>query len=101
MRDRDRAIVDWPPPPPRRPRRIGLLVLAAIAAAVLFGGGTAVSYYVDALWFGSLGYADVFWCTLNIQAAVFTVFAIVTFVVLYGSYFLFKPARLGEIAGGA
>ena len=65
MADPRRAVVDWPPP--RRPRRrIGLWVLIAAAAAILFGGGTALSYYVDALWFGSLGYADVFWKTVNV-----------------------------------
>ena len=69
--------------------------------AVLFGGGTALSYYVDALWFGSLGYAAVFWKTLNLQGAVFTGFAAVTFLILYGSFLALKPADLAEIAGGA
>ena len=53
------------------PRRVALLV---------FGGGTALSYYVDALWFDSLGFADVFWTTLRLQGQVFTVFAVATFV---------------------
>ena len=98
MADPRRAVVDWPPP--RRPRRrIGLWVLIAAAAAILFGGGTALSYYVDALWFGSLGYADVFWKTVNVQAAVFTTFAAITFLVLYGSFVILKPARLGELTG--
>src|SRR4051812_38870806 len=92
-------VVDWPPPrrPPRRNR--GLLVLLAIVAAIVFGGGTALSYYVERLWFDSLGYVDVFWTTLNVQAAVFAAFAAVTFVVLYGSYAAFKPPRLGELTG--
>jgi uncharacterized membrane protein (UPF0182 family) len=98
MNDPRRAVVDWPPP--RRPRRrIGLWVLIAAAAAILFGGGTALSYYVDALWFGSLGYADVFWKTVNVQVAVFTTFAAITFLVLYGSFVILKPARLGELTG--
>ena len=59
--------IDWPPP--RRPRRRGRLFILAVLAVVVLGGGTALSYYVDALWFGSLGYSDVFWRTLNIQAA--------------------------------
>src|SRR5438876_2215396 len=91
--------IDWPPP--RRAKRRGGLVLIAIVAAVLFGGGTALSYYVDALWFDSLGYAAVFWKTLNLQAVVFTAFAVVTFLVLYGAYVALKPPQLADLAGGA
>ena len=66
----------------------------------MLGGGTALSYYVEALWFDSLGYSAVFWKTLNVQAATFVAFALVTFAVLYGAFLALKPARLGEIAGG-
>ena len=66
----------------------------------MLGGGTALSYYVEALWFDSLGYGDVFWKTLNLQAAVFLGFAAVTFLVLYGAFLALKPARLGELTGG-
>ena len=58
--------IDWPPP--RRPRRRGGLFLLALAGVLLLAGGTALSYYVDALWFDSLGFGDVFWKTLNLQA---------------------------------
>src|SRR5580765_3413517 len=92
-------VVDWPPPrrPPRRNR--GVLFLVAVLAVIMLSGGTALSYYVESLWFDSLGYVDVFWTTLNVQAAVFSVFAIVTFLALYGSYVALKPPRLGELAG--
>jgi len=92
--------IDWPPRQPRRHR--GVLAFFVLAAAVLFGGGTTLSYYVDALWFASLGYADVFWTTLNVQAVVFTMFAVVTFVVLYGAFLALKPPRLADfLASGA
>jgi len=42
----------------------------------------------------------VFWKTLTLQARIFTVFAVVTFAALYGSFLALKPERLGEIAGG-
>jgi uncharacterized membrane protein (UPF0182 family) len=74
-------------------------VLLAVIAVLVLGGGTALSYYVDALWWGSLGVADVFWKTLNMQAAAFIGFAAVTFLILYGSFLALKPARLGELAG--
>jgi uncharacterized membrane protein (UPF0182 family) len=88
--------LEWPPR--RRRRRGRLFVLAAIAILVV-AGGTALSYYVEALWFDSLGYVAVFWKTLNLQAQIFTGFFAVTLLVLYGSFLLLKPARLGELAG--
>src|SRR5689334_13429847 len=91
--------IEWPPP--RRPRRRGRLALLVVVAALLFGGGTALSYYVDALWFQSLGYSAVFWKTLSLQAAIFAIFAVTTFVALYGAYVALKPAQLAELAGGA
>ncbi len=92
--------LDWPPK--QRPRRRrGRFFLHAHHAVHQFGGGTALSYYVDALWFGSLGYVDVFWKTLNIQAAVFTAFTVATFLALYGSFLVLKPDNLSELGGGA
>jgi uncharacterized membrane protein (UPF0182 family) len=90
--------IDWPPPRKPRRRRGRLFFLAAVALIVI-GGGATLSYYVDALWFDSLGYRDVFWTTLNLQAEIFTGFFLATFLALYGSYLLLKPARLGDLAG--
>jgi uncharacterized protein len=90
--------IDWPPP--RRPRRgSGRLFLVIVAGLLLLSGGTALSYYVDALWYESLGVGDVFWRTLNVQAAIFIGFALATFAALYGAFVALKPARLGELAG--
>jgi uncharacterized membrane protein (UPF0182 family) len=90
--------IDWPPP--RRPRRRrGLPIVLGVLAVILFGGGTLLSYYVDALWFESLGVADVFWTTLRLQGQTFTFFAVATFLLLYGSFLALKPAKLGELAG--
>src|SRR5206468_12152741 len=89
--------IDWPAP--RTPRRRGRLLLLAVLAILLVGGGATLSYYVDALWFDSLGFSDVFWTTLNLRAAVFLGFAAVTFLILYGAFLALKPARLGELAG--
>jgi uncharacterized protein len=89
--------IDWRPPP--RPRRRGGLFLLALVGVLVLAGGTALSYYVEALWYGSLGFADVFWKSLNLSAEVFLGFAAATFVVLYGSFRALKPARLGDLAG--
>lgn len=90
--------IDWPPPRP--PRRSGRLFFLAVLAVLVFGGGTALTYYVEGLWFDSLGFSDVFWTTLNLQGLVFILFGAATFAVLYGAYVALKPPHLGEIAGG-
>jgi uncharacterized membrane protein (UPF0182 family) len=88
--------IDWPPRRPRQGRgRIVLLVLLALLA---LSAGTTLSYYVEALWFSSLGYIDVFWKTLNLQSAVFIGTGAVTFLVLYGAFRAMKPDNLGSFA---
>jgi len=89
--------IDWSPRPQPR-RRGGYLVLGALAL-LLFGGGTALSYYVDALWFDSLGFSELFWKTLRYQSTVFSVFAGSTFLLLYGAYLLLKPDQLDLTSG--
>ena len=51
-----------------------LLILTVVISAV-FGCRIAFSYYLNALWFGSLGYRDVFWKTQAVRWAAFTAFA--------------------------
>jgi uncharacterized membrane protein (UPF0182 family) len=95
--------IDWPPPrTPRSPlsprRRVRLILILLFAVlAVVFGGRIASSYYVDALWFGSLSYGDVFWKTLSLQSGVFTAFAAITFLILYGSFLALKRAHLNDL----
>jgi hypothetical protein len=72
----------------------------AVLAVLLFGASTMLSYYVDALWFDSLGYASVFWTRLNLQAGIFAAYALVTFLAIYGAFLALKPARFGELIGG-
>jgi len=91
--------IDWPPPRRPRRRRRGLPIILGVLAVLVLGGGTLLSYYVDALWFESLGVADVFWTTLRLQGQTFTFFFVATFLALYGSYLALKPATLGELAG--
>jgi len=96
--------IDWPPPthprmyPPRR-RRLFLIILA-VFAAIFFGGRNALSYFVDVLWFRSLGYEDVFWKTLSLQWGVFAAFAATTFLILYGSFLALKRIHLSDLPSG-
>jgi uncharacterized protein len=62
----------------------------------LWTASSGVSYYVDALWFASLGYEDVFWKSLNIKALVFAGFAGITFPILFGAFLALRPARFRE-----
>ena len=75
-------------------------ILLLLIVGLWLAASTAVSYYVDALWFASLGYADVFWKSLNIQAFVFAGFAAVTFLILYGAFLALRPARWSELGVG-
>jgi len=61
-----------------------LIALVAVIVVVLVGGKSALSYWVDLLWFRSLGYGDVFWTTLRVEWVVFAIFAAVTFAILFG-----------------
>ncbi len=72
-------------------------MILAVFAVIAFGGRTALSYYVDVLWFRSLGYGDVFWKTLSFRWAVFAAFAAATFVILYGSFLALKRACLADL----
>ena len=93
--------IEWPRiPKPQRRQRIPLIILLVVLAVILLGGRTALSYYIDALWFGSLGYADVFWKSLRLQSVVFSVFAGLSFVILYGSFLLMKRAYLQHLPSG-
>jgi hypothetical protein len=66
-----------------RPNRIIFILIFAVIA-VFIGSSTVLSYYVDALWFGSLGYREVFWKTQSLQWGVFAVSCAATFLILYG-----------------
>ncbi len=98
---------DWPlmqrriPPRtfPARRRRWWLLIVA-IVAVLLLGARTWLSYYVDALWFGSLGYGDVFWKTLSLRVAVFAAFTGATFLILYSAFLALKRAHLAGLPNG-
>ena len=91
--------IDWPrtQPPPRRRRFFLILV---VLAGIVFGSRTALSYYVDVLWFRSLGYEDVFLKTLSLQWEVFTAFAAATFLIVYGAFLALKRAHLPDLPDG-
>ncbi len=88
--------IDWPLKNPRRGRR-RFFILLAILLVILFSARTAVSYFVDLLWFRSLGYGSVFSKSLGIQWGIFAVFAVATFLILYGAFAALKRAHLPDL----
>src|SRR5262249_15480966 len=91
--------IDWPRTRPPRHRRRFLLTIVVLLG-IFLGGQTSLSYYMDVLWFESLGYRDVFWKTLSLQWGIFTAFAAVTFLVLYGSFLALKRAHRPDLPSG-
>src|SRR6266478_1295551 len=91
--------IDWPRTRPPRHRRRFLLILAVLGV-IFFGGRTALSYYIDVLWFESLGYREVFWKTLTLQWGIFTAFAAATFLILHSSFLALKRAHLPDLPSG-
>src|SRR5579872_6025461 len=83
--------------PPRR-RRFFLIVLVIIF--VIFGSRAALSYYVNALWFGSLGYGGVFRRTVSLEATVFVVFFAATFFIIYGWFLALRRAYQPDLMDG-
>jgi uncharacterized membrane protein (UPF0182 family) len=92
--------IDWPAPHQTRPRRRRFLFILAIVGGIVFGGRAVLSYYMDVLWFGSLGYGHVFWKTLSLQWGIFLAFTAITFLILYGSFLALKRAHLPDLPTG-
>ncbi len=79
--------------PSRRAARFAVL---AIVVGLLLGARGMLSWYVDALWFGSLGFTDVFWKTVELKSTLFCGFTLVTFLVVYASLRLLQPGDLAS-----
>jgi uncharacterized protein len=93
--------IDWPPTHAALPRRRRRLLLILVALAVIFfAARSALSYCVEVLWFGSLGYADVFWKTFGLQWGIFLAFVAATFVILFGTFLALKRAHLPDLPNG-
>ena len=84
-------------PHTRSGRSRPLLIGIAVLALVVFGFRTGISFYVEALWFGSLGYGEVFRKTLGLEWAVFLAFAAATFLILHGAFRALLRAHGNEL----
>jgi uncharacterized protein len=68
----------------------------AIVIGLVLGASSLLSWYVEALWFDSLGFGDVFWKTLELKSTLFGAFTLVTFLIVYGSLRLLQPPPLAS-----
>src|ERR1700733_11110168 len=82
------------------PRRRRFFLILALIIFLIFSSRTSLSYYVEALWFGSLGYGEVFRKTLSLQWAVFAAFSAATFFILYGWFLALKRAYQPDLLNG-
>src|SRR5258707_15497265 len=93
--------MDWPRMrSPHRSRRRPFVLVVAVLAGIFFGSRTALSYYVDVLWFESLGYRGVFWKTLGLQWGIFAAFAAATILFFSGGVLVLQRAPLPDLPSG-
>ncbi len=76
-----------------RRRRARFVVLAVVVGLAL-GASSLLAWFIDAQWFDSLGYSQVFWTTLQLKSTLFSGFTLVTFVLIYAALRLLKPPQL-------
>ncbi|HBB98707.1 MAG TPA: membrane protein [Blastocatellia bacterium] len=88
--DHEGDIIDITPKKPRR-RKWKWLILVAIVV-LLFSASRAVSIYLSAAWFGSLGYASIFWFIFRAKLQIFLVFLILTTAILRSAFWLIGRA---------
>ena len=88
--------IEWPSSGSSAPRSRGIFLLFALVAFLFLGGRWALSFWVDWLWFSSLGQGAVFVKTWSLEWGVFAGFAVAAFVLLYGVFLLLNWATLAR-----
>ena len=63
----------------------------AIVVVILLAAFQSISFYVDSLWFASLGFEPVYWYRLRAEATVFLAFAVASALVLWLLFRLVMP----------
>src|SRR5215467_10022376 len=84
----------------RLPRRRRFFLFVLLIILVFFLSRAALSYYLNALWFGSLGYGDAFRKTVTLEATVYVLFFAVTFFVIYGWFLALRRVYRPDLMGG-
>jgi uncharacterized membrane protein (UPF0182 family) len=96
--ERVSEIIDWQKhESPKHNSKRGLIILVVLVGVVVLGSRTALSFWVDLLWFGSLGYSDAFWTARTLQWGCFGGFAVATFAILFGAFQLLWRAHSADM----
>jgi uncharacterized protein len=90
------TIIDPALPLGRRRRRTLILIVGPLFAVVILVR-IALSNWVDLLWFRSLGFGSVFWTTVWLQVIIFAVASLVTFAVLYLTFWGLRRSHEGNL----
>ncbi len=77
--------------------RLAIYLLIAFIILVFVGGRTGLSYWVDSLWFGSLGYSAVFWKSFGLEWGTFAAFAGLTLVILLGAFLALRHSHAADL----
>src|SRR6185436_1803450 len=88
--DEDAGVIDVGPR--RRSRRRWLLLLVIAVVVLLFLSSRVLSIYVSALWFGSLGYASVYWYMFKLKIELFLIFFVLTASILRLAFWVIDRA---------
>jgi hypothetical protein len=90
--------IDWPLHNQPRPKhRVRTLIVVALIAIVLLGSRTALSFWVDMLWFQSMGFADAFWRARGLEWGIFAAFFVLTFAILYGAFRILQSVHDADL----
>src|SRR2546423_5448973 len=73
-----------------RPAR-GLVVRLAILIVFLIAALQSISFYVESLWYGSLGFESIYWYRLRAQSILFLAVAAISAVALWIIFRLVTP----------
>lgn len=86
--DADDVVIEMPSPQKPKPRRWRLWIIVGVVLFLIFVLPRLIGVYIESLWFGSVGYSPVYWYQLKFTLILFFVFALLTFLILRGAFWL-------------
>ncbi len=74
-----------------------IILTGLILLGLLFSFTTILSSWVNLLWFDSLGYGEVFWKMISLQASVFLAVTLLTFAILFAAFTALRRAHAADL----